>query len=181
MSQISTNTVPSPYARIGANHGYVIDGDIARLYADVELLHNPPLAGNWALQLWAGAAPHTGGPLAGVKIAEADLRAHVDAHDIASWRLDARAEARVPGGQRDYAMVLVLASGDGTQCNQVHDFANYPARQRFVTPHLDGSVAYEIDSLRLRDAGFRPLRHPLRSGTTDYDVRRHGCSASTSG
>lgn len=141
----STNNVPRPYARLGANHGYVIDGDVAQLHADVELLNNPPLAGNWALQLWACDAPHAGGPLSGVKIAEADLRGYVEARELASWRLDAQADAHVPGGQRDYAMVLVLASGEGTQINQVHDFANYPERQRFVTPHLDGGARYQID------------------------------------
>ena len=143
MSQISTDTV-RPYARLGANHGYVIDGDVAQLHADVEFLETPPLTGNWALQLWACDQPHTGGPLVGFKVAEAALNGLPDARDCAR-RLDAETHARVPGGRRDYAMVLVLASGDAGHDTQVHDFANYPARQHFVTPHLDGRVGYRVD------------------------------------
>ena len=41
-------------------------------------------------------------------------------------------------------MVLVLASGANGHY-QVHDFANYPDRQRFMTPHLEGSVGYRVD------------------------------------
>ena len=144
MSQINTFTATRPYARLGANHGYVIDGDVAQLHADVELLDTPPLAGNWALQLWACDQPHTSGPLVGVKIAEAALNGSLDSGESAR-RLAAEAQAHVPGGQRDYAMVLVLASGDAGHYTQVHDFANYPARQQFVTPHLDGRVGYRIN------------------------------------
>ena len=122
----------------------MIDGDVAQLYADVEFLKTPPLTGNWALQLWACEQPHAGGPLVGVKVAEAALAGHPDAGDSAR-HLDAAAHAQVPGGQRDYAMVLVLACDDAGHDTQVHDFANYPARQHFVTPHLDGRVGYRID------------------------------------
>lgn len=43
--------------RLGADHGYVVDGDVAQLHADVELFED---AGDnrWALQLWACDAPH---------------------------------------------------------------------------------------------------------------------------
>jgi len=143
VSQISTDIVLRPYVRLGANHGYVIDGDVAQLHADVEFLETPPLTGKWALQLWACEQPHAGGPLLGVKVAEAALSEPLDASDNAQ-RLDAAAQAQVPGGQRDYAMVLVLASGDNGH-TQVHDFANYPVRQQFVTPHLDGRIDYRID------------------------------------
>ena len=105
MSQINTFTATRPYARLGANHGYVIDGDVAQLHADVELLDTPALAGNWALQLWACDQPHTSGPLVGVKVAEAALNGSLDSGESAR-RLDAEAQAHVPGGQRDYAMVL---------------------------------------------------------------------------
>jgi len=147
LSQISSFTAPRPYARLGANHGYSIDGDIALLHADVEVLDESPV-GRWALQLWACDAPHTGGPLSGVKVAEAELATGVEAIERV-MRLAADAQALVPGGLRDYAMVLVLASGERGHFNQVHDFANYPARQRFMTPHLTGSVEYAIDGEQL--------------------------------
>ena len=130
-------------ARLGANHGYLIDGDVARLHADVEGLNGRHTAGRLALQLWACEAPHTGGALAGIKVAETTLSGSGDAL-MPSFRIDAEADAFVPGGQRDYAMVLVLSS-DANGEHRVHDFANYPARQRFMTPHFDGRVGYRID------------------------------------
>ena len=143
MSQISTVNVTSSYARLGANHGYVIDGDVAQLHADVERLSRTPLAGNWALQLWACESPHITGPLRGVKVAEAEFTGFLSSDH--TRRFETAAQARVPGGRRDYAMVLVLASGDDDRYTQIHDFANYPSRQRFATPHFDGSAGYEID------------------------------------
>ena len=41
-------------------------------------------------------------------------------------------------------MVLVLAAGQPGAFDQVHDFANYPARERFVGPHFEGSVGYRM-------------------------------------
>jgi hypothetical protein len=41
-------------------------------------------------------------------------------------------------------MVLVLASGGPGAFERVHDFANYPKRESFVVPYLDGSVGYSI-------------------------------------
>ena len=137
------SNVQSNSARLGANHGYLIHGDVARLHADVEGLHSALAVESWALQLWACEMPHTGGPVAGIKVAETMLTGteHTNTQPL---RLDAAADAFVPGGQRDYAMVLVLASGANGHY-QVHDFANYPDRQRFMTPHLDGSVGYHVD------------------------------------
>ena len=172
MSQISTLNVPGPYARLGANHGYVIDGDVAQLHADVEFLADTSPADHWALQLWACDAPYTDGPVTGVKVAEAELTGLLDASDNAR-RLDTAAQARVPGGQRDYAMVLVLASGDRGRYNQVHDFANYPSRQRFVTPHLDGAVSYVIDGDQVvlaADAVCSPRDADNISGTLSLEL-----------
>ena len=137
------SNVHSYSARLGANHGYPIHGDVARLHADVEGLHSAQTVESWALQLWACEMPHTGGPVTGIKVAETTLTGteHADTQPL---RLDVAADAFVPGGQRDYAMVLVLASGAHGHY-QVHDFANYPDRQRFMTPHLEGSVGYRVD------------------------------------
>jgi DNA uptake protein ComE-like DNA-binding protein len=107
------------------------------------------------LQLWACDAPHSGGPLFGIKVAEAPL--HVASDTLEPLRLDTEALATVPGGLRDYSMVLVLASGD-----QVHDFANYPERQRFSTPHLEGSVGYRLEDDQVVLKADR-IRSPRRS------------------
>ena len=144
MIHISDQSTTNLAAKLGANHGYRIEGDIALLHAEVEVPRSGTAAREWALQLWACEGPHEGGPLSGLKIAEAALLTEA-LPQAQPLRLDTEALARVPGGQRDYAMVLVLASGESGSFTQVHDFANYPSRQRFVTPHLDGSVGYRID------------------------------------
>ena len=144
MIHISDHKPTNLAAKLGANHGYRIEGDMALLYAEVEVPRSDSAARQWALQLWACEGPHEGGPLSGLKIAEAALSADA-LPEAQALRLDTEALARVPGGQRDYAMVLVLASGESGSFTQVHDFANYPSRQRFVTPHLDGSVGYHIE------------------------------------
>jgi DNA uptake protein ComE-like DNA-binding protein len=130
-------------ARLGPNHGYRIEGDIASLHAEIALELETNTQAQWALQLWACDTPFDGGALSGVKIAEAALP--LPGQALEPQRLDAQAYASLPGGQRDYSMVLVLASGAPGAFDQIHDFANYPERQRFITPHLDGSVSYQID------------------------------------
>lgn len=167
-------THPShPPARLGANHGYSIDGDVATIHADVEVLNHALLTGDWALQLWACDSPHSGGALSGVIVAEAAVGAGADDAET-HRRFVAETGARVPGGLRDYAMVLVLASGRDGHHGQVHDFANYPARQRFITPHLEGSVGYEIDGdqvLLKADAVRSPRDVDNLSGSLRLELR----------
>lgn len=151
----------SLHARLGPNHGYSIEGDVALLHAEVAVPNDPRSARlQWALQLWACEAPHAGGPLSGVKVAEAALPATVADDPL---RLDTEALARVPGGMRDYSMVLVLAAGEPGSVDQVHDFANYPQRQRFITPHLEGSVGYRIEGDSVVLTAER-VRNPRREG-----------------
>jgi hypothetical protein len=166
------NHVQPHAARLGANHGYLIDGDVAHLHADIEGWHAGHSDAQWALQLWACDTPHTGGALAGIKVAETPLTGRADAF-TPSLRLDAAADAVVPGGQRDYAMVLVLASSDDGQ-QQVHDFANYPARQRFMTPHFDGRVGYFIDDDHVVlevEAIRNPRANDNMSGSLSLELR----------
>ena len=168
----SSTDSSSPYARLGADHGYLVDGDTARLHADVEFPDGVPPTGRWALQLWACDAPHAGGPLAGIKVAEADLLPGLDLAEGAR-RIGASTHALVPGGRRDYAMVLVLASGEEGRFDQVHDFANYPARQAFVTPHFDGRVGYRVEDgqVVLEAALVRsPRAHDNVSGTLSLEL-----------
>jgi DNA uptake protein ComE-like DNA-binding protein len=129
--QANLSQPSSARARLGASHGYRLEGDTAFLNA--ELAIDARETDGLALQLWACDAPYQGGPLRGIKVAEAALRGVTE-------RLEANAIAQLPPAQRDYAMVLVLAA-DG----QVHDFSNYPARQLFAGPHLHGSVGYRFE------------------------------------
>jgi hypothetical protein len=130
--------------KIAGDHGYRIEGDTAFLNAEVAILGVDAEPTGWALQLWACGQPHEGGAISGIKIAEApvELRFSTDSPPL---RLHAESFAHLPAQQGEYSMVLVLASGVPGAFERVHDFANYPQRQWFVVPHLDGDVGYSID------------------------------------
>jgi DNA uptake protein ComE-like DNA-binding protein len=138
----SSQPTPGRDAWLGASHGYRIAGDWACLNAELALSdQSETLAQQWALQLWACDQPYQGGALAGIKIAEAP----VDLNPSQPQHLYAETFARLPAGDREYAMVLVLASrshdAHGAE-EQVHDFANYPAREHFCVPALRGEVSF---------------------------------------
>jgi hypothetical protein len=162
-------------ARLGGNHGYRIDGDVACLNAELALAGDPNqvMAQRWALQLWACDAPYGGGALSGVKVAEAalDLPSGVASQP---QQLYAETFARLPAGDREYSMVLVLASEQsGSTFQTVHDFANYPAREHFAVPHFVGDVAadmYESEvSLRI-DAIRNPRDEDNLSGSLALEL-----------
>lgn len=167
ISVTHTNSLAQAAARLGPNHGYRIEGDIALLHAEVALAERS--SAQWALQLWACEQPFDGGTLQGVKVAEAALTDD----GVQTQHLAAEALASVPGGQRDYSMVLVLASGANGAFDQIHDFANYPARERFITPHLEGSVGYQVEGaeVALRAGGVRnPRRADNLSGSLALEL-----------
>jgi DNA uptake protein ComE-like DNA-binding protein len=141
MNLITTNRRQELPVRLG-NHGYRLDGDYALLQAE---LHVPPyLSGQgFRLELWACPAPHSGGDLQGIKIAELslDLPTPIGPH---LHRVEARAPLSPPQGAAEHAMVLVLASGAG-EGRRVQDFANYGRSQRFAGPELGGAVGYSIE------------------------------------
>lgn len=132
--------------KLGPNHGYRFDGDTAILNAelavDVGRDRSLDQEQQWALQLWACEQPHQGGPLSGIKIVEAPLTLPTGSEPE---RLEAAALAQLPPGRNAYDMVLVLASGREGHFDRVHDYANYPARQEFTAPHLDGGVGYRLE------------------------------------
>src|SRR5690349_765946 len=97
--------------RLGQNHGYRIDNDTVAINADLAVANEVAQSqAQWALQLWACDAPYEGGLLSGIKVAEAPVLLH-DALGAEPVRFDAQTAACLPGGQRDYSMVLVLAAG----------------------------------------------------------------------
>jgi DNA uptake protein ComE-like DNA-binding protein len=67
-------------------------------------------------------------------------------------------------------MVLVLASGAPGSFDQVHDFANYPDRQRFITPHLEGSVGYRVEDAEVV-LGAERIRSPRAEGNLSGSLR----------
>jgi hypothetical protein len=174
---------PTSAVKIGPVHGYAIEGDLARLNAELAPvrgdgsgtgeLANPSSARGWALQLWACDGPHTGGPLSGIKIAEAPIALPVGTPDQAH-HLHTEAFAHLPADRKDYAMVLVLASGTGSALEQVHDYANFPARQPFFVPHLDGAIGYQVDEAEVTLRAGRvvnPRSTDNRSGSLVLELR----------
>ncbi len=139
--QTQLNDAPASTARFGHSHGYRLEGDAALLNAQIDVSAGARPFSSFALQLWACPEPYRGGPLSGFKVAEAPIA--LSEHDSAA-QLDAVAFARPPAATGEYAMVLVLAAGAQGVFDQVHDFANYPARQRFVVPHLSGHAGYKL-------------------------------------
>jgi hypothetical protein len=158
--------------KIAGSHGYRIEGDVAFLNAEIAVLGERAHLAQWALQLWACHEAHAGGTLAGFKIAEAPVE--LPREEGAPLRVQAEAFARFPAERRAYSMVLVLASASREGAfEQVHDFANYPERQPFATPHLDGAVGYAIldGEVSLRaDRVCNPRHQDNRSGTLSLDL-----------
>jgi DNA uptake protein ComE-like DNA-binding protein len=126
--------------RLG-NHGYRIDGDFAVLEAE---LHIPPhcSGSDFALELWACSAPHSGGNPQGIRVAALSLELPTP---IAPYlhRVEARAAANLPSGNTDHSMVLMLVSSD--EARRVHDYANYGRLQQFANPALEGAVGYSVE------------------------------------
>jgi Protein of unknown function (DUF2934) len=128
--------------KIGGTHGYRIDGDTASLNADLAIVHEGIPGEGWALQLWACEHPYEGGLLRGTKVAEVALPSPRGSPTLP---LEAETYANIPASRQEYCMVLVLASGEQGTFERVHDFANYPKRERFVVPYFEGAVGYTLD------------------------------------
>jgi hypothetical protein len=104
-------------------------------------------SGSLALQLWACQAPYNGGNLMGFKLAEFLLGILQPNHFLAPVKSDVPANLPESG---DCAMVLVIAEWDGEDVNLIHDFQNYPNRDVFLHPRLDGLVGCHcVDDGRL--------------------------------
>jgi DNA uptake protein ComE-like DNA-binding protein len=154
--------------RLGS-HGYRFDGDFAFLEAE---LHIPPHCSgpDFGLELWACPAPYAGGHLQGTQVAAIPLELPTP---IAPYvhRVEARAAARLPSGNADHAMVLMLVSGGATR--RVHDYANYARLQHFANPLLEGAVGYSIEGEQvvLRAEGVaNPRPQGNSSGTSSLEL-----------
>lgn len=165
---VSSNTQIS-HVRLGASHGYRIDGDRAALNAEIEIVPTGSGDSELSLQLWACAEPFNGGPLSGFKVSEAQVCV---AGDQPRAMLDALGFARTPAEARDFAMVMVLASG-GQGALRVLDYANFPLRQRFVMPHFAGPASYSVRGGRVQlhlPAVFNPRADDNLSGTLEAQL-----------
>jgi hypothetical protein len=160
---------PAGSVRITGDHGYRIEGDTAFINAELDIVDDVETT-DWALQLWACDNPHSSGPIVGVKVAEARVEL---AAGTQPCRVEVATFAALPAQRRDYSMVLVLASGAPGAFEQVHDFANYPVRQSFDVPHLDGTLSYAIqtDSVLLNvERVTNPRPYGTLSGTLALEL-----------
>jgi hypothetical protein len=166
--------VSSKSVRLAGRHGYRLDGDTAILNAELTIAAHGTAgtasAQQWALQLWACDAPHQGGAVQGLKIAEIELaipneREHAD--------LEVETSARLPRTRSDYNMVLVLASGVRGHYDSVQDFSNYTQRQQFEGPCLEGNVGYRFaeDGVWLQaDAVYNSRAYDNLSGSLALEL-----------
>jgi|GEM_PF-3595787 len=146
---MTPHTVEYPYIQFNGNSGYTRNSDTVSLFADrIDNLNNTGLtSGNLTLQLWACQAPYTGGSLTGWKLAELPLGVLQANHFLAPVQSDVPAHSPESG---DYAIALVIAEWDGEGFNRIHDVHNYPDRDVFLHPHLEGLVGYRsVDEGRL--------------------------------
>lgn len=143
---VDTLVVRHSTARFSGAQGYALDGDHARLSADVALDGGDGREGAWALQLWACDWNMGQGGMQGIKVAEMPVGA-LPASGAAS--LDGWATALPPAGQRAHTMVLALASGNQGVFDQIHDLAVFPVMETFLQPALQGVVGYCFDAGRV--------------------------------
>ena len=146
----SLQTAATQLARLSGPHGYRLDGDLVHLNAMFALLDSAAHERSWALQLWACPnAPTSAGDLAGHLVAEValppmgELADEVEHFEVSTF-------AWPPAGTGEHVMVMVLASGQPGQFNDVHDFAVYARRQQFAQPRLGGNVGYSVDGNRVQ-------------------------------
>jgi len=157
--------------RIGSTHAYSFNGDQVRL--DAELLADAPasLSGrDWALQLWACAAPFAGHPTAGTLVAQIPLET------LAAEPLQyvgAETPGFPPAGHGSHAMVLVLAAGHDGCFDEVHDYANYPLTESFTQPEINGNARFELGDTTVTlsaDGVTNPRTADNLSGTLSFEL-----------
>lgn len=125
-NQLATN----PVARLGASHGYRIDGDQAQLNAEI-LCDEARLTGqDWALQLWTDE---------GVKIAELSLGL-LHPNGTGCIVVGGTTSAVPPAGEGPHVVSMILASGFNGALDSIEDCVSYFYPVSFVQPRLRGTV-----------------------------------------
>jgi hypothetical protein len=127
------------------NHAYGFSGDHVRLDAEL-LVATPPV--------------ELGAPAVGLRrtlrrpCRRRHLVAQVPIGPLSPSQR--RAAAFPPAGHGTHTMVLVLAAGHDGRFDEVHDYANYPRRESFAQPEINGPAGFELgdDSATLHAAGI---------------------------
>ncbi|HVZ32213.1 MAG TPA: helix-hairpin-helix domain-containing protein [Polyangiaceae bacterium] len=127
--------------KLGA-HGYRIEADEAVINAEINV---PPYhsGGAWLLQLWASSEPQRGPGSSGTKISEIQFELPTPLANY-SHRVEARVPALLPPQGQRYVMSLVLVEARTAGEPSVQDIAQFPEREQFPGPQLNGEVGYTI-------------------------------------
>jgi hypothetical protein len=146
---MTPRTVELPCIAFNGSTRYSRQGDTITLSADrIDNLDEAGVASaDLCLQLWACQSPYSGGELTGWKLAEITLGVLSPGHFLAPVESSVAASFPESG---DFAIVLVIAEWDGEAFNRIHDFHNYPCRDVFIHPRLQGMTGYRwVDENRL--------------------------------
>jgi hypothetical protein len=146
---MTPHSVELPYIAFNGSTRYARQGDMVTLFADrIDNLNDEGVtSAHLCLQLWACQSPYSGGELRGWKLAELPLGVLASGHFLGP------VESQVPASfpeSGDFAVVLLVAEWDGEGYNRIHDFHNYPCRDVFIHPRLQGTLGYRwVDEQRL--------------------------------
>ena len=157
--------------RLGSNHAYGFSGDHVRLDAELLVAASAKVDDrDWALQLWACAEPFDGHAGAGTLVAQVPIG---PLSTESQQYVGAEGAAFPPAGHGTHTMVLVLAAGHDGRFDEVHDYANYPRRESFAQPEINGPAGFELGdgSATLHAAGITNPRAPDNlSGTLSLEL-----------
>jgi len=157
--------------RLGETHAYGFSGDHVRLDAELLVAASAKVDDrDWALQLWACAEPFDGHAGAGTLVAQVPIGPLTTEPQ---QYVGAEGAAFPPAGHGSHTMVLVLAAGHDGRFDEVHDYANYPRRESFAQPEINGPAGFELgdDSATLHAAGITNPRAPDNlSGTLSLEL-----------
>lgn len=128
--------------RLGATHAYSFNGDHVRLDAELLVATSAKVEDlDWALQLWACAEPFDGHAGAGTLVAQVPI-GPLSTEPL--QYVGAEGAAFPPAGHGTHTMVLVLVAGHHGHFDEVHDYANYPRRESFAQPEINGAAGFEL-------------------------------------
>ncbi len=167
----------TPLARLGASHGYRLDGDTVHLNASfVSADAARADAGRaWSLRLVAAAeAPASAETILAAHVVTetplpplSELTGAVENYEVAAGAL-------APSGKREYHLALALVARDAAGEVAVHDFFAYARPEAFLQPRLVGAVGcwFESDTELVLDLDtiVNPRAADNLSGTLSVEV-----------
>lgn len=164
-------------ARLGASHGYRLDGDTVHLNASFvsDDAARADAGRAWSLRLVAAAeAPASAETILAAHVVTetplpplSELTGAVENYEVAAGAL-------APSGKREYHLALALVARDAAGEVAVHDFFAYARPEAFLQPRLVGAVGcwFESDTELVLDLDtvVNPRAADNLSGTLSVEV-----------